>query len=152
MRKTIPFLSLLLLSGIALAVQVNESLHKHTVGELRAKIERTKERDRGELYAELAHALVEEVNTEYSANDFAKANTTLKEVLDLAQKATDLALANEKHIKRVEIELRETARRLNEIKRSLSIEDQPPVTEVADKIEKMRLALFDTMFGDKKKK
>ena len=132
--------------------QVNQSLHTHSPDELLAKIERTKEQDRAHLYSELAHALVETANMQYSDNRFELAEASVRKVLDYAQRSTALVLANEKNIKKVEIELRETARRLQEIKRPLGVDDQVLLKETAEKIEKLRLNIFDKMFGEKKKK
>jgi hypothetical protein len=39
-----------------------------------------------------------------------------------------------------------------EVKHGLALADQPPLEEASEKIEKMRLLLFDIMFKDKKKK
>src|SRR5579864_8361636 len=141
--QTVLCLSLLLPNNLA---QVNESLHKHSIAELQAKIEKTHEQDRAQHYAELAHALVDKANEQFTANDFDAGYATIKQVVEYAKKSTDLAVQNEKHIKNVEIELRETSRRLLEIKKSLNSDDQPPLASASESIEKMRLQIFDAMF------
>jgi hypothetical protein len=152
MRKRMMQMAICFMVVPSLFAQVNQSMHTHNVDELNARIERTREHDRAHLYAELAHALVETANLQYSSNHFDLAEATVRKVLDNAEKATALVLANDKNIKKVEIELRETSRRLLEIKRTLGVEDQAIPKETAEQIEKMRLRIFDKMFGEKKKK
>src|SRR5579862_2662947 len=132
MRMALQSALLMCLTLLSNTVQVNESLHKHSVDEIEGKISHTQEKDRAQLYAQLAHGLVDKANEQFTANNFDGGYATIKQVVDYAQKSTDLAVENEKHIKDVEIELRETSRRLLEVKKSLNSDDQPPLASASE--------------------
>jgi hypothetical protein len=72
-------------------------------------------------------------------------------VVQYASKARDVSVQSHGKIKDTEIILRETQRKLEAMKRTLAVEDRPPVEAARKKIEQFRQDLLDTMFAPKKK-
>ena len=78
------------------------------------------------------------------------AHADLKDVVSYSEKATTAATQTGKKLKNIEIAVRKMAERLRDIKRSLNFEDQPPVQEAAERLEKLRNQLLAKMFGNGK--
>jgi len=73
-------------------------------------------------------------------------------VASYSEKARDSAIASKKHLKNAEIATRKMAEKLNDIKRTLAFEDQPPVEQAIHRLEDVRTSLLKEMFSDKKEK
>ena len=58
----------------------------------------------------------------------------------------------QKRLKNVEIDARKMADKLRDIKRTLAVEDQPPVEQAIRRLEEIRTALLKEMFAKKEKK
>ena len=121
------------------------------IEELKAKAEHKGEADRGRIYADIAHDLVELANNQFTNGDTDKGQDSIKAAVDYAEKATASAREKGHKIKDAEITLRETARRIEEVRRTLAIDDQPPLKAAVERLEGMRKQLLQKMFGDDKK-
>lgn len=75
----------------------------------------------------------------------------MQDILKYAEKARDAAVSSHDNLKQTEIHLRQTQRNLEDMKRTLSVEDRPPIDAVEKKIEQFRQDLLDAMFPPKKK-
>jgi hypothetical protein len=102
-------------------------------------------------YAEIAERLVEVADQQFSQGNSVQAHATVQEVLDDSIKAHDVALRTHDNRKEVEIHLRETQRRLENVKRTLAAEDRPALEDVEKKLAELRQELLDSMFAPKKK-
>ena len=67
-----------------------------------------------------------------------------------SQKATDAAIATGKKLKNTEITLRKMAEKFRDVKRTVAFDDQAPIQQTMDELEKMRTDLLAAMFGKKK--
>ena len=76
----------------------------------------------------------------------------LQDVVAYSKKATDAAIATGKKLKNVEITLRKMAEKFRDIKRTVAFDDQAPLQQAVDGLEKMRTDLLSAMFGKKKGK
>ncbi|HEY6249588.1 MAG TPA: hypothetical protein VI685_06480 [Candidatus Angelobacter sp.] len=103
------------------------------------------------LCSELAQTLVGVADQQFTDGNPDQGQATVQDILKYAQKARDAAIKSHDNLKQTEIRLRETQRRLNSLKRTLALEDRPPLDNVEKKIEQFRQDLLDTMFGSKKK-
>jgi hypothetical protein len=121
------------------------------IEELKTKAEHKGEADRGRIYADIAHELVELANNQFTNGEPDKGQASIKDAVSYAQKATSSAAEKGHKIKDAEITLRETARRIEEVRRTLAVDDQPPLKEAAEKLEALRKQLLQRMFGDDKK-
>jgi len=68
-------------------------------------------------------------------------------VVHYAARATEAAQKSGKHLKDTEILLRATARRLDDVGRTLNFDDRPYVEAAVKQVEKLRQQLLDHMFG-----
>ena len=127
--------------------------HKEVpLAELKAKAESATGDHKPLLYAEVVHREIEDANQLFITGDVEKAQSTIKEAVSYAGKARDAALARPHKIKDTEIHLRKAEHRLNDIRRTLALEDQPDVQDAADQIAAMRKQLLETMFAPQRKK
>lgn len=133
---------LLLLSALLCARNTEEPLDT-----LKARAERARPQDQAHLFATIASREVNEADRYYTAGDVANAKTAVSEVVRYASRATDAALKSGKHLKNTEIVLRATERRLDDLGKTLNLEDRPDVEAAVKELEKFRQQLLDQMFG-----
>ncbi len=69
-----------------------------------------------------------------------------------AEKAGDAAERSGKRLKDTEIAVRKMAEKFRDVKHNLPFDDQAPVQDAVDRLEKMRTELLAEMFGKKDKK
>jgi hypothetical protein len=118
---------------------------------LKSKAEGKGEADRGRLYADIAHELVELANAQFTNGEPDKGQASIKSAVGYAEKAANSAEEKGHKIKNAEITLRETARRIEEVRKTLDIDNQPPLKDAVDRLEQLRKQLLQRMFGDDKK-
>jgi hypothetical protein len=73
-------------------------------------------------------------------------------VVTFSKKATDASIDTGKKLKNTEIALRKMTEKFRDIKRTVAFEDQAPIQQTIDELEKMRTDLLSAMFGKKKSK
>jgi hypothetical protein len=126
--------------------------HEAEYAALKARAATVKVSDQDKYYAQLAMRATEVANDQYTAGNVTKAQVTIDEVVNYAQKAHNAAAESNKNLKQTEIILRETSRRLEELRRSLALEDRAYVETAINRIEDIRKGLLDQMFAPKKPK
>jgi len=87
----------------------------------------------------------------YNEGNVEQAGAALADIVAYSEKARDAALSSRKHLKNVEIAIRKISEKLNDIKRTLVYEDQPPVADAVRRLEDIRTALLTEMFKKEKK-
>lgn len=117
------------------------------VAERQAAIARMKEQYRAEALAKLALDLAELAFEQYKAGDLDAGNKTIAQVSQAAEQSVTSARIKKKKIKEAEINLRRCGLRLDDVRRSLSVADQPPVKQAMATIEKARGDLLEAMFA-----
>ena len=103
------------------------------------------------LCSELAQYLVGVADQQFTQGNSEQGQATVQDILKYAQKARDAAIKSHDKLKETEIRLRETQRHLEGVKRTLALEDRPPLDNVEKKIEQFRQDLLNAMFAPKKK-
>ncbi|HXZ28602.1 MAG TPA: hypothetical protein VEG08_11470 [Terriglobales bacterium] len=98
----------------------------------------------------VVEAEVDAADQYYKDGDVEKAEAAVAEAVHYAELAVEAAQKSPKHLKQPEIILREAGRRLEEIRRSLAFDDQPPVQKAEDRLEKVRRDLLHLMFAPPK--
>jgi hypothetical protein len=116
------------------------------VDRLKDKASKMKEEDRGHTYSEICLQLAEAANEEYADGNPDKGVERIKELLDYAQKVVDIAKQKDKKVKQSEINIRKCSRRLDEIRRTVNLEDQPPIEEAVKKLDGLREDLLKVLF------
>src|SRR6266852_343402 len=100
----------------------------------------------------MARQQAETADKLYQAGDPDAANAALSDVVTYSEKASDAAGRTGKTLTATEIALRKMAEKFSDVKHNLPFDDQAPVQEATDRLEKMRTDLLPAMFGKKGKK
>jgi hypothetical protein len=155
MRIRVPILVLLLAAAVAVCVRPAITAYAYTgkdetTEQLIARAEIVRVEDRPALYIEIARRKADAADKSYNEGNAESGKAALQDVLTFSQKATDSSIATGKKQKDTEITLRKIATKFRDVKRTVAFEDQPPIQQVMDELEKMRTDLLAAMFGKKK--
>jgi len=124
---------------------------QRSVEGLKEEADRAEGGHQAKLCSELAQYLVGVADQQFTQGNTEQGQAIVQDILKYAQKARDAAIKSHDQMKQTEIRLRETQRRVESLKRTLSVDDRPPLDEVERKIEQFRQDLLNAMFGPRKK-
>lgn len=144
MRRIAIWILLLGLAPAALAKDLS-------IDELKARVEKAPPDERPTLCVHVAQEEVRAADKAYNDGNVDQARAALADIVAYSEKARDAAIASKKHLKNVEIAMRKMSEKLNDIKRTLNYEDQPPVAETVRQLEDFRTTLLTEMFKKEKK-
>jgi hypothetical protein len=105
------------------------------------------ERERAFLCTQVAERQLQAADKLYSAGDSDAARAAVADVVTYSEKAADASAHSSARLKQTEIALRKMAAKLRDIQRTISFEDQKPVEEAANRLEKLRTDLLARMFN-----
>lgn len=142
------FLALIFLGTAPLLTAGTDNPSPRVSG-LISKAESMKQHERGKVYSQIARELVEEANDQFNLGDLEKGMASIKQAVDFAEKAALAAREKSKKIKDTEINLRKCTRRLDEVRRSLALDDQPPLVAAHERLEQLNKELLHHMFAGK---
>ncbi len=134
----------LLLSVAALAPAKEESLEQ-----LKQRAEAAKLSDQPKLFLELAEFQLKAADTAYQAGNVDQGQLAVEDVAGYSEKAGSAAITSRKHMKNVEIKVRDMEHKLADIRRNVEFDDRPPLEAAINRMEKVRAALLKAMFGPK---
>jgi|SRR4051812_27251166 hypothetical protein len=140
MRKL--FLAIFIVFGIALVASAKEP---ETIDQLKARAATAEQNKQPELYSKLAKEQLEAANEVYGSNA-EQARKLIDDTADSAEKASKASLASGKRQKKTEIDLRQLAKRMDDIGRSWAFDDRAPVKAAMDRVESARSKILDRMF------
>ena len=120
--------------------------------QLIARAETARPEDRPALCVEIARQKADIADKFYHDGNAEAGTATLREVVTFSKKATDASIETGKKLKNTEIALRKMVEKFRDVKRTVAFEDQAPIQQTMDELEKMRTDLLSTMFGKKKAK
>lgn len=149
MKARIHFVVLLMVS---LSLAALERKPGKPLEQLKAEADAARGGRQARLCSELALLMVDSATEQFAQGDIAKGQATVQEIVGYAGKARDGVLSSRSKMKEVEIRLRETQRHLENLKRTLTADDRPPLDAAEKKISDYRQEILDAMFGVKKKK
>ncbi len=154
-RIRVPILVLLLAATVVLCVrpvfaEPAFTGKDETTEQLIARAEMVRPEDRPALYIEIARRKADAADKSYNEGNPESGKAALQDVLTYSQKATDSSIATGKRQKDTEITLRKMATKFRDVKRTVAFEDQAPIQQAMDELEKMRTDLLAAMFGKKK--
>ncbi|MGA9812505.1 MAG: hypothetical protein WBQ64_07000 [Terriglobales bacterium] len=147
MRTLIFILAFLAAASLTAFAAAEES-----VDVLIARAESAPPNDRPALYLKIADLKAKAADQLYNDGNADAGRAALKDVVAYSKKATDASVATGKKLKNVEITLRKMAEKFRDIKRTVAFDDQAPLQQAVDDLEKMRTDLLSAMFGKKKGK
>jgi len=122
-----------------------------TVDELKARLSSTSVGDRPQICLQIAERQLEDADKLYSALESEKAQSALTDVVTFSELARDNAIQSHKHLKQTEIAVRKMTRKLNDLKHSVSREEQASVQNAIDHLQRVRDDLLLAMFPKGKK-
>ena len=122
-----------------------------TVEELKAQLASARTGDRIQLCIQIAERQLEAADKFYSADETEKARTALDDVASFAEQAGDSSIQFHKRQKQTEIALRKMVRKLFDIKRAVSHEEQVSVEAAIDRLQRVRDDLLAAMFPKESK-
>ena len=124
---------------------------EETVDELKARFASARPEDRPELGIRIAQHQLRNADRLYNEGKVEQAHEAVEDIVGYAEKARDAATQTKKRLKNVEIDARKMADKLRDIKRTLALEDQPPVEQAIGRLEDVRTTLLKEMFANDKK-
>jgi hypothetical protein len=143
-----------LLAAVSLGGFLSLPAHagEETIDQMIAKADAAPAGDRPALYIRIARQQAEAADKLYQSGDANGGKAALNNVVTYAGKASDAAASSGKKLKDTEIALRKMAEKFRDVKHNLAFEDQAPVQQAIDQLEKMRTDLLAVMFGKKGRK
>ncbi len=98
-----------------------------------------------------AKILAEYADQFYTDGDVEMGLKTMQSAAEYAEKAGNASIQAHKHQKNTEIALRKLEIRIDQIEKSLNVEDRPPVQAIVKRLDKLRSDILLSMFGSPKK-
>ena len=117
-----------------------------TVEQLKAEVTAAKVGDKAKICVHIAEKQLDESDRLYAASDYQRAQADLMDVVTYAELARDYAIQSHKYEKQTEIAARGMTRKLNQILHSLGHDDQPPLEDAINRLERVRDDLQSAMF------
>jgi hypothetical protein len=146
-RTLILSIAMLCVSVAAVAM----SRKDETVDELKARLSSANSGERPQLCLEIAEKQLDVADKLYAAVETEKAQAAMADVTEFAEKARDYAVQANKHQKQTEISVRKMIRRIEDIKRTVSHEEQGPLQSAVEHLQHVRTDLLLSMFPQAKK-
>lgn len=138
--------SLLLLAPLVCLAMTGETLE-----ELKAKAAATSGGEQALLCARVAREEVELANQHFTDGKVEEGQAAVRDAVAYAAKARDAARTSKKKLKQTEIAIGRAARRLNDISKTLAIDDRPTVEQAVKELGHIQDQLLDAMFGEGKR-
>lgn len=101
-----------------------------------------------EVCLEAANQLTELSNQNFIDGHVAPAQANMRDAGKYAEKAARESMQSRKRQKKTEIGLRRLTKRMKDIVQTLNFEDRAPVQQVIRSVEKARIDLLSSMFGN----
>ncbi len=139
--------TLLILSVAGVAIGAKDS----TVEELKARLASASAGERPHLCVEIAERQLSSADKFYADGDTEKGQAALTDVAVFCETARDNSIQSGKHLKQTEIAVRQMARKLMDLKHTVTHDEQSPVQGTIDRLQRVRDDLLAAMFhnGDK---
>ena len=137
---------------LATAAILSWGSHKDApLEELKARAESAKPDERATLCIQIAERQVEAADKFYTDGNLDQAQAAIRDVVTYSKKGAEAASQTGHKLKNTEIALRKMAHRLIDIKRTLAYDNQAPVQDAAETLEKLRTDVLNRMFGKNQK-
>jgi hypothetical protein len=141
----------LIVCTILLAVATMGAARETSIDDLKSRARTASLQDRPGLCMQIAERQLRNADKLYRDGDSELAHAAVEDIIVYSGQASDAASTTKKHLKNVEISVRKIAEKLRDVKRTLSIEDQPTVQHAIERLEDIRTGLLQQMFRKEKK-
>jgi len=118
---------------------------------LKSRLSSTSIGDRPRLCLQIAQKQLADADGLYAAADVEKGQAALVDVVAYSELARDYAIQSHKHQKETEIATRTMTRKLTDILHTLGHDDQAPVQDALNRLQRVRDDLLAAMFPKGKK-
>lgn len=137
--------TMLLVSGVSTAIGAAPR-DEPTVAELKARIASASVQDRTHLCVQIAQKQLDETDKLYAGAEVEKAQEPLTDVVAYSELARDYSIQSHKNQKQTEIAVRGMTRKLNDLLHTLGRDQQAPVKDALNRLERVRDDLLASMF------
>lgn len=141
-RSALELLVLALICTITIRALATEP----TVEELKAKVASASVGDRARLCVQIAQKQLAATDKLYAAGEVEKAQAALNDVVAFSELARDYSIQSHKYQKQTEIGVRTMARKLADIKHLVGHDDQAPIQDAMNRLQRVRDDLLTAMF------
>jgi predicted DNA-binding helix-hairpin-helix protein len=136
-------LAVLIVASLSLALRADT---QETIASLKARADAAQGKQQVEVCTEVAQWQAKTLDTAYTDGNIQQAQTALADVVNYGVKAAKAAVETRKRMKQTEIALRRIGERLETIRKTLDLDDRPPVADAVQKLEAARSDLLAAMF------
>ena len=119
-----------------------------TVEELKARVATVSVSDRPALCIHIAERQLDAAGKFYEAGEDQNAQTALAEVVAYSQSAGEYAIQSHKREKQSEIAIRKMVRKLDDLKHTLTHDEQGQIQNAMDRLQRVRDDLLAAMFPE----
>ncbi len=120
---------------------------RESIDALKARAEKANPKQQVQIYTEIAERQLDALDKAYNGGTVREAQAALADVVDYGVKAAQVSAQSGKRMKHTEIAMRRMSGRLEAIRKSLDVDDRPPVADAIQKLEAARTALLNRMFS-----
>lgn len=124
---------------------------EESIEQLKARVDAASPDEKVKVSLEIAERQVAAADKAFTDGNVEAAHAAVEDVAVYSEKARDAAVASGRRVKDAEIAARKMARRLDDIKRTVSFEDQPAIEKAVKRLDDVRTDLLSHMFGKDKK-
>jgi|SRR5580698_4764949 hypothetical protein len=135
-----------LIFSALVAPSILSGRERPSVEELKGRLANADVADRPPLCIQISEMLLGEADRLYVAGDNEKAQAELADVITYSESARDYAIQSRKHEKQAEIAIRKMVRKLNDVKHTVSHDDQVQIQSTIDRLQSVRDDLLIAMF------
>jgi hypothetical protein len=124
-----------------------------SIGELEARLATAKTGDRPAILVDIARLQLDETSRHYDEGRVGEGANGVAAVVVSLEKASEAARVSGKRLKKTEIAVREIARRMEDLSKTVSFEQRAPLEQAVKRLDELRQELLTEMFGlDSRKK
>src|SRR5215469_5404494 len=117
-----------------------------TIDQLKARVESAAPKDRVSLALRVAELQTNAADKLYADGKNDEARAAVQDVVSYTEKAGDAATQSGKKLKDAEITVRKIAHKLADMKRTVDFDNQAPLQDAIDHLERIRTQLLAKMF------
>ena len=141
--KMLWIIVVVLLSALAWASGKEESMEA-----LKARADKAQPKEQVELFTVIAERQLDSLDKAYNGGTVKEAQQALADIVGYGVKAEQVSSATGKKMKQTEIAMRKMSGRLEAIRRTLDVDDRPPLADAIQKLETARSELLNRMFRE----
>jgi hypothetical protein len=117
-----------------------------TVDELKARLATASVSDRPPLCLRIIEMQLDMAGKSFAAGEGERAKAAVADIAAFAEQARDYAIQSHKHEKQCEISIRKAVRKLDDLKHTVSHDDQDLIQNTVDRLQRIRDDLLLAMF------